>query len=168
MSSLPLPWERILFFLACLLLAACGFQLRGDSPTGLRTLYVSADSTSWVAVDIRRTLASTPTRVTRTPADAEAHLRVLSETREKSIYTITGAGRVFEFELRLLVNYQMSVPGKEEPVIPPSKIELRRIVTYSESAPLAKEAEEQLLYRDMVSDAASQILRRVASVRRPG
>lgn len=157
-----------LFGAVALLLASCGFQLRGEAPTGLKALYVSADTASAVAVDIRRSLASTPTRATRSPAGAEAHLRILTESRDKSIYTITAAGRVFEHQLRLLVTYQMTVPGREEPVIPPSQIELRRIVTYSESAPLAKEAEEALLYRDMIAEAASQILRRIAAVRRAG
>jgi LPS-assembly lipoprotein len=40
------------------------------------------------------------------------------------------------------------------------------VVTYSEQAPIAKEAEEELLYRDMVADAANQILRRIAAMRR--
>jgi LPS-assembly lipoprotein len=60
------------------------------------------------------------------------------------------------------------VPGRDEPVIPATEIEVRRLVTYSETAPLAKEAEEALLYRDMVADAAGQIIRRMAIVRRPG
>ena len=51
-------------------------------------------------------------------------------------------------------------------MIAPTQIELRRLITYSETAPVAKEAEEQLLYRDMVADAAAQILRRIAVIRR--
>jgi LPS-assembly lipoprotein len=149
-------------------LAGCGFQLRGDAPTGLKTLYISTDMPSQVAVDVRRSLAYTPTRLTKAPAEAEAHLRILTEGRDKAIFTITGAGRVYEFQLRLLVTYQMTVPGRDEPVIPATEIEVRRLVTYSETAPLAKEAEEALLYRDMVADAAGQIIRRMAIVRRPG
>ena len=137
---------------------------------GLKTLYVTSVGPSQVAVELRRTLASsTETRIVKAPADAEVQLRILGETREKNIYTITGAGRVYEFQLRLIVSYEVAVPGKEEPVIPASQIELRRLVTYSETAPLAKEAEEQLLYRDMTAEASSQILRRIAVLRRgPG
>lgn len=149
-----------------LLLASCGFQLRGDAPMGLKSLYVSSDSASQVAVDIRRTLAGGATRLAKTAAEGEAQLRILSETREKSIYTITGSGRVYEFQLRLIVNYQVSLPGRDDPAIPPTQIELRRLVSYSEAAPVAKEAEEQLLFRDMVTDAATQILRRISVVRR--
>jgi LPS-assembly lipoprotein len=163
-----LSWAAVAAALLSVALAGCGFQLRGDSPTGLKSLYVSNDVPSQVALDVRRALASSPTVVMRAPANAEAHLRILTENREKTIYTITGAGRVYEFQLRLIVTYQMNLPGREDPVIPTSEIDVRREVTYSETAPLAKEAEENLLYRDMVADAAGQILRRIAAVRRAG
>ena len=42
----------------------------------------------------------------------------------------------------------------------------RRLITYAESAPIAKEVEEQLLYKDMQVDLARQILRHVAAVKR--
>jgi LPS-assembly lipoprotein len=151
-----------------MLLASCGFTLRGDAPTGLKSLYVSNDTPSQVAVEVKRTLANSTTRVTKTPSEAEAHLRITSETREKTIFTITGAGRVYEFQLRLLVTYVVHVPGKDEPLIAPTEIDIRRVVTYSETAPVAKEAEEALLYRDMVTEATGQVLRRISAVRRAG
>ena len=151
---------------ALLLTAACGFQLRGEAPMGLKTLHLSTAGTSFVATEIRRSLAAGTTRLVATPAEAEAHLRILSEARDKNIFTLTGAGRVYEFQLRLAVSYQLTVPGRDDPVIAPSEIEVRRLVTYSESAPLAKEAEEALLYNDMQAEAAGQILRRVALVHR--
>lgn len=158
--------SRVATLVACLLVLSCGFHLRGDAPMGLKTLHVSAAAGSQVAVDIRRTLAATPTRVVRNPADAEAQLRILTESRDKTIYTITGAGRVYEFQLRLVVTYQLDVPGSDAPLIPVSEIDVRRVLTYDERAPLAKEAEEVILYRDMVADAAGQILRRIAIKRR--
>lgn len=153
---------------AALLAASCGFQLRGDAPMGLKSLYVSNDMPSQVAVEVKRTLASSQTRVVKAPSEAEAHLRITSETREKTIFTITGAGRVYEYQLRLLVSYVVNVPGKEVPLIPATEIDIRRVITYSETAPVAKEAEEALLYRDMVTEATGQVLRRIAAVRHAG
>lgn len=148
-----------------LLVTSCGFQLRGDPEVGIRKLYISTERPSAVATDIRRTLATGPTRMVATPLEAEAHLKFLAEAREKSVFTITGTGRVFEFQLRLVVRYELLVPGREEPVIPPTEIETRRLISYSETAPTAKEAEEQLLYKDMQLDLARQILRHVAAAR---
>jgi LPS-assembly lipoprotein len=111
-------------------------------------------------------LATGPTRLVATPAEAEAHLKFLAEGRDKIVATLTGTGRVFEFQLRLVVRYELLTPGREDPVIPPTEIETRRYITYSETAPTAKEAEEQLLYKDMQLDLARQILRHIAAARR--
>ena len=149
-----------------LALAACGFQLRGEPAVGLRTLHVSSVTPSPIATDVRRALATGPTRLVPTAAAAEAHLRILSENREKLVATITGTGRVYEFELRLIVRYDLTVPGREMPAIAPTESVARRLITYSETAPIAKEAEEQLLYKDMQVELASRILRHVAVARR--
>jgi LPS-assembly lipoprotein len=47
--------------------------------------------------------------------------------------------------------------------VPDSSIELSREMTFNDAAILAKEAEEQLLYRDMQADMAQQILRRLSA-----
>ena len=148
------------------LLGACGFQLRGDPEVGIKKLFITSIGVSQVAADIRRFLAAGPTRLVPNAAESEAILRILQETREKTVFTITGTGRVYEFQLRLTVRYELVVPGREEPVIPSTQIETRRLITYSETAPTAKEAEEALLYRDMQIDLARQILRHVAAVKR--
>ena len=148
-----------------LLVAGCGFQLRGEPEVGIRKLYISSVGGSLVLADIRRTLATGPTRLVASPVEGEAHLRILQEEREKSVATITGTGRVFEYQLTLRVRYELVVPGREEPVIPPTRLETRRLISYSETAPTAKEAEEQLLYKDMQLDIAHQILRQVAAAK---
>ena len=157
--------RALLFAAVALLLAACGFELRGEPSVGLHTLYVTANGPSQVAVEIRRVLASGPTRLVGSEKEAEATLRILAESREKSVHTITASGRVYEFRLRLAVNYELTVPGREEPVIAPGEVATTRLITYSEAAPTAKEAEEQLLYKDMQADLAGRILRQVAVAR---
>ena len=97
------------------------------------------------------------------PRDAEVHLRILSENTEKSIQTLTGAGRVYDFQLRLRVGFRAS-DGAGNPLVEPTEIEVRRVITYSETAPLAKEAEELLLFEDMRGEAAGQIMRRLSVV----
>jgi LPS-assembly lipoprotein len=158
--------SRLALAAVALLLASCGFQLRGDPEVGIRKLYISSVGGSQVLGDIRRTLSTGPTRLVTTATEAEANLRILSELREKNVYTLTGTGAVFEFQLKLTVRYEMLVPGREEPVIEPTTIEARRLISYSAAAPTAKEAEEQLLFKDMQLDLARQILRHVALAKR--
>jgi LPS-assembly lipoprotein len=147
-----------------LFLAACGFQLRGESTTtGLKSIHVPGGG---VAQEIRRSLAGSPTKVLPTPTDAEAVLRLLSENREKTVQTVTSSGRVYEFQLTLAVRYELLVPGREVPAIPATEAIARRLITYSEAAPIAKENEEQLLFRDMQIELADRILRQVTIARR--
>ena len=120
-----------------------------------------------MAQEIRRALVTGPTRVVATAPEAEAHLRIITEARDKQVHTITGTGRVYEFELRLIVRYDMLVPGREEPRHPADRTRCRAaLITYSETAPIAKEAEEQLLFKDMQVEIADRILRQVAIARR--
>ena len=149
-----------------MLLLSCGFQLRGEPAMGIKMLHVSSVGGSGVYTEIRRALASGSTKLVAKPSEAQAHLRILSEAQEKNVYTITGAGRVYEFQLRLVVRYELVVPGREVPLIPPTESESRRVITYSETAPIAKEAEEQLLYKDMQVELAARILRQIALAQR--
>jgi LPS-assembly lipoprotein len=125
---------------------------------------VSADVPSQVAVEVRRQLSGGPTRLVATAKEAEAQLRILAESTDKTIQSLTGAGRVFDYRLLLKVRWQATdAAGKA--LVEPADIELWRIISYSESAPLAKEAEEQLLFAEMRSEAATRMLRRIEVVR---
>ena len=55
------------------------------------------------------------------------------------------------------------VEGRE--LIPDAEILQQRDISFTESAALAKESEEQLLYRDMQSEIVLQLMRRLAAVR---
>lgn len=153
-------------FAAMTMLSSCGFQLRGEPAVGIRTLQVSSVGASQVAAEIRRTLATGPTRLVTDPKEAQAQLRVLQEVRDKMVATITGTGTVYEYELRLTVRFELTMPGQEVPLIAPVDTIAKRLITYSASAPTAKEAEEQLLFKDMQVELAQRILRQVAVARR--
>jgi len=153
--------------LALAVLPACGFHLRGTADLPFETLYIP-NATAGVALDLKRNLhVGTRTRVVDDPRQAQAIMQFTEETREKEILSLTGGGRVREFQLRYRVGFRVH-DGKGGDFVPPSKIQLSRDVTYSDTAVLAKEAEEQLLYRDMQTDMVQQIMRRLAAAKRPG
>ena len=83
--------------------------------------------------------------------------------REKVVLSMNTTGQVTEFQLRLRFRFSLrTAAGKE--LIAPAEISLQRDISFSESAVLAAEAEEALLYRDMQSDLVQQIMRRLAAV----
>ena len=155
--------------LCALLLAGCGFQLRGGANLPFETLYLQAPQSSLFALQLRRIIsASDNTRVTNSQKDAEATLVLVNELREKTILSLSGGGRVREYQLRYRISYRMLNKNSVE-IIPTTEIALTRDFSFSDDETLSKEAEEALLFRDMQNDAVQQLVRRlqVAKLARP-
>lgn len=148
-------------------LAACGFQLRGTAALPFDTIYMPPTTTAGVALDLKRNIQSgTRTTVVDDPKQAQAVLEFTQEAREKHILSLNAAGRVREFQLRYRVGFRVH-DGKGGEFLPASTVQLTRDVTFNDSEVLAKETEEQLLYRDMQFDMVQQIMRRLAAAQRP-
>ncbi len=93
-------------------------------------------------------------------------LQFTEETRLKEILSLTGTGRVREFKLRYRVGFRLH-DGKGADYVAQSTVELTRDVSFNDAEVLAKEAEEQLLFRDMQSDMVQQIMRRLGAAQKP-
>ena len=149
-----------------LLAAGCGFRMRGTADVPFTTLYVP-NATTGLALDLKRNvIAGTNARVVDDAKVADAVLAFTEEAREKEILSLTGTGRVREFQLRYRVSFRVH-DGKGRNFVPLSTIQLTRDVTFNDAEILAKEAEEQLLFRDMQADMVQQIMRRLAAAKVP-
>ena len=151
--------------LAAALAAGCGFELKRPPELRFKTIQLTGFAArSPLAAELVRSLDASPTtRVVESLKDAQVVLHALTEAREKSVVAQTAANQIREFELRLRFQFQLrSATGKD--LIPEAEILLKRSLTYTESAALAKEQEEAFLYRAMQTDIVSQVLRRLASV----
>ena len=147
--------------LLCLALGACGFQLRGTADVPFETIYVPAVA-GGIGLELKRNIqAGTRAKVVDDVKQAEAILEFSQESREKEILSLTGTGRVREFQLRYVVGFRVH-DGKGRDFVPATTVTLIRDITFNDSDVLAKETEEGLLYRDMQSDMVQQILRRLA------
>jgi len=147
------------------LAAGCGFQLRRVGSLPFASLHIDAPAGSLVDPRLRSLLvADKQTKLTATAGEAEAVLKITQEERVKTIFTLTGGGRVSEYRLSLKLSY--SVSGKDgRALAAPETFELSRVLTYDDSLLLAKGAEEQLLYRDMDDNAALRIMRRLQALK---
>ena len=145
--------------------AGCGFRIRGTAEVPFETLYLPG-ATSGIALDLKRYIqAGTNARVVDDPAKAEAIMQFTEEARQKEVLSLTGTGKVREFQLRYRVGFRVH-DGKGLDFVPQSLIQLTRDVTFNDAEILAKEQEEQLLFRDMQTDMVQQILRRLAAAKR--
>ena len=105
------------------------------------------------------------TTVTEDAEQAEARLQILSNNRGREILSLTGAGKVREYQLTQSLRFQL-LDKAGKPLIPPTSLSARREYTFHDSQVLGKEQEENLLYRDMQADLVQQMMRRLAAARR--
>lgn len=153
--------------LGAALLAGCGFELRRAPELPFSTVHLNGDARSPLLIELRRAIASIGNVRVVDPAEAataQVILDVLQNQRERVVVGVGTAGQVREFQLRVRFRFRLRSRTGEE-LIGPTELLQQRDISYSESAALAKEAEEQLLYRDMQSDVVQQTLRRLAAVK---
>jgi len=149
-----------------LTLAACGFRLRGTADVPFETIFLPG-ATGGIALDLKRNIqVGTNAKVVDDAAKAEAVLQFTEETKQKEVLSLTGTGKVREFQLRYRVGFRVH-DGKGGDYVPQSTIQLTRDVTFNDTEILAKEQEEQILFRDMQTDMVQQILRRLAAAKKP-
>lgn len=159
------PSLRLLIAAAALLLAGCGFQLRGNTSLPFTTLYVPASSP--IGVELKRNIvAGTETKLVDSAERAQAQLLIAQDQREKIILSLNSAGRVREFQLRYKFAFRV-IDARGREFLPLNEITLTRDISFNDAQVLAKEAEEVLLYRDMQTDMVQQVLRRMGGARIP-
>ena len=151
-----------------LLLAGCGFELRKPPSFAFQSIYLAVPPMSQLGLELQRALmaAGGVSLVTdqRQVERADLVFDLLQELREKVVLGRTSTGAVREYQLRIRLRFKVrNRQGIER--IPDTEMVQQRDISYSESSALAKEAEEDLLYRNMQSDLVRQILRRLAALR---
>jgi LPS-assembly lipoprotein len=159
---------RAMVFSAVVLmfLGGCGFALRGAAQFAFETVAVTPERAGGVAAELSRFLGDKvrPLSSATGQAPPDAVVDILREAREKVVVGVNASGQVREFQLRLNVRFSVRTPqGKT--LMEPADIYLQRDISFVESAVLAKEAEEVLLFRDMQTDAVQQIVRRMAAIK---
>ncbi len=163
---------------ATVLLAACGFQLKGAATYPFSSVYVQrptyfgvttiniAGTAAPIVPDVVLGLKTNGISIKETIEDADFAIRFLQVFFDKRVLSLSGSGRAREFELEYRVRYEF-VDAKGRAWGEPGEITIRRDFSFSESQALAKEAEETQLIRDMQLDVSAQILRRLQAVKRP-
>lgn len=151
-------------------LPGCGFALRGAPKFAFESLRLQGSENTPVTRELRRALENAGLRVlasdaaTSPPgAGAQAVMTVVSDQREKTVVGQTAAGQVREVQLRTRFVFRLSTTAGER-LLDDTELLLERDISFTETAVLAKEAEEALLYRDMQSDIVQQVMRRLAAV----
>jgi LPS-assembly lipoprotein len=157
--------RRTLLLGAAAALAGCGFHMRQTPTLPMRSIaLVGFGKTSALAVALKLELERAGVALRDNPAQAEAVFDALGDAREKTVAASTAAGQVREVQLRVRLRFRVATPSGQL-LLPASDLLLTRDMSYNETAALAKQQEELLLYRAMEDDIVAQVLRRLSSIK---
>jgi len=170
MSLSPSLRRRIASTLALavlLSLTACGFTLRGTGQSAslpFQTVFLGVADNSPLGTELKRYLRASKVDVVTDKKAAQAFIEILAEGRQKTVQSLNTQGRIREYALFYRMTFQVKNAAGAV-LLAPTEIVLKRDISFNESQVIAKEKEEELLYRDMQSDLVQQILRRLAAIK---
>jgi LPS-assembly lipoprotein len=148
-----------------LVLAGCGFTLRGQQRLPFDSIFVNTPPNSSLGATLSRQIrAGTQAHTVPQAAEASAVLDILGEYRDREILTLNAQGRAVEYKLIYRLRFRLH-DGRGREYIAATEMRAQRDISINDSQVLAKESEESLLYRDMQADLVQQLLRRIAAVR---
>lgn len=142
------------------MLAACGFRLKGVSPLPFDTLYTNIAQNSAFGAALRRAIvASSPnTRIVEDPAQAEVRLLQLSNDERLRELSIDAEGRVEEYELNLEFTFQL-VDAAGHQIIAPTTLRAVRELPYDDTLVQAKQSEITSIFQQMQQSMVARIVR---------
>lgn len=149
-----------------LLLAGCGFKLRGVTELPFRTFYTALPQSSQLGGELRRAVRINGATVVDRREDAQVRFDLLSEATEQEITALSTSGRPREYQLRYRLRWAVR-DATDADLIAPNEMLLRRLITVLDVQGILNADEVALLYRDMRLDAVAQILRRLSTVTPP-
>lgn len=147
---------------ACLLLASCGFHLRGGAPLPEILAGINLTAAGGNDEPIVHILRERTSLVDGKATGKDAPVLVVSGTGiEQRVASIDTQGVAREFLLVLNTRYQLrAADGKT--LIPEQVLELQRDYTYTSNNVLAADIQSRELREDLYRAAAEQILRAVS------
>ena len=157
------PRRRLLLISPVLLLAGCGFQLRGapDWPAELNPLHVSGLAMrDPFYLTLMQSLRPAGVEVLDARSPDAAELRVLSLRQRRRVLSVTGAARISEYELSRTLDAELRLPGEAEPLAL-GPLTATRVYVFEAAAVLSQSEREEELARAMDRDLQRLLLLRV-------
>lgn len=148
----------------CVLLAACGFRLKGATPMPFTTLYTNIAENSAFGAAMRRAIvaASPNTRIVSDPKEAQVRLVQLANQQSTRELSIDADGRVEEYELNLLFSFQL-VDSEGHILLPPTTLRATREIPYDDTVVQAKQSEITTVFQQMQQSMVDRVVRHLTA-----
>ena len=152
-----------------ILLVSCGFHLRGNYDSRFPRCISTFLPASHTANVLKRQIQGmNATRIANSPQEARGHPVCHFGKKSQGNPDLQRTGTSWrEYSLHYDLEYTIKT-AQGKVLLPPTKVTLRRTMTYDDSEALSKENEANLLYKDMQSDMAQRLLRRLAGLNMNG
>lgn len=159
-----IKWRIVACAVLCLMLAACGFRLKGPSPLPFNTIYTNIAENSEFGAGIRRAIvASSPnTRFVSDPTQAEAKLIQIANDQNMRELSIDAQGQIEEYELNLAFTFQLD-DAKGHIILPATTLRATREVPYNPSAVQAKQSEIGMVFKEMQQSMINRVVRHLSA-----
>lgn len=155
--------RRLGLLVLCLLLAGCGFKLRGAMelpPEMQRVALEGVSPASPIAQALRSLLRFSGGTIAADRAAADSILRITHVEEERREVSLTETGKANEFELTYRVSFDVITP-QGAVLLPEQTVEIVRDYFNDQLNIVGKTEEEILLWQEMQKEAARTLLRRV-------
>ncbi|WP_409306350.1 LPS assembly lipoprotein LptE [Pectobacterium sp. B1J-3] len=155
----------LLLGLAVFITAGCGFHLRGTTqvPAQLQTLVLdSSDPYGPMTRSVREALRLSDVKIVddATRQDIPS-LRILSASETKDTVSVFQDGKTAEYQMVLTLRAQVLLPGED---IYPLSVTVFRTFFDNPLTALAKDAEQDIVRKEMHTQAAQQLVRKLLTI----
>ena len=149
---------RLAILLLASLLTACGFRLQGtdEYPATMATTYIDAeDHYTLFYRDLRVALEQGGVRLTESPIDAGAVIRIEQDKTGQKVLTISVRNVPTEYDVFYIVKYSVWIDGVE--ILPSRTLILNQDYTYDETLVLGKNREAEEIRKVISADLVRQV-----------
>lgn len=148
-------------------LAGCGFHLRNSFTLPFESIFLEMPKSNALTLSVKRQLkAASNIRIVDSAMEAEAVLKLLENSSSRKTTAYNSAGRAREYELIQVVRFKLTGPKGEE-YLPETTLRAMRSITYDDSKYLSYDSEDAMIRNEMLTDLASQVIRRLERAKKP-
>jgi LPS-assembly lipoprotein len=142
---------------AALVVAGCGWQLRGDYDMPAAITPIGVEN-SGIGTELRRNLQ----RMDALGGDPASRIEILEENEDRRVVSVDQDGKVNEYEINYRVRWQLVGDSNSDMgqriLIPPQTLQSARTYDFNAASVLSKSEEREARVEEMRSDMVQQIL----------
>lgn len=156
-------WRKPAILVLTLMLAACGFQLRGEAnlPAALRRVHVQiADQFSPLKRDLEAALARAGAQVADKSGDGVAEITLTQVSLAPVVRSVGATAFVNEFSMIYHVELAIA-DGDGKNLLPLQVIEHSREFTFDQSQAIGTNVEQDEIKKEMERDMVQTVMRKV-------